>query len=84
MVLAVKNLLASARVLRDAGLILGLERSPGEGHGNPLQCSCLENSKDSGNWQTTVHRATHSQTGVKRLSTHTVTGTGHGSGSEES
>ena len=43
MVLVVKNLPISARVLRDTGLIPGSGRSPGEGHGNPLQYSCLEN-----------------------------------------
>ena len=37
------------------GLIPGLERSPGEGHGNPLQYSGLENSMDRGAWQATVH-----------------------------
>ena len=36
-------------------LILGLERSPGGGHGNPFQYSCLENSIDRGAWQATVH-----------------------------
>ena len=40
----------------DLGLILGLGRSLGEGHGNPLQYSCLENSMDRGTWQETVHR----------------------------
>ena len=35
----------------DPGLIPGLERSPGEGNGNPLQCSCLENSMDRGAWR---------------------------------
>ena len=37
------------------GLIPGLGRSPGEGNGNPLQYSCLENSKDRGAWWATVH-----------------------------
>ena len=41
-VLVVKSLPASAGDLRDAGLICGLGRSPGGGHSNPLQCSCLE------------------------------------------
>ena len=36
------------------GLISGLERSPGEGHGNPLQYSCLENPVDRGAWQAKV------------------------------
>ena len=39
----------------DAGLIPGLGRSPGEGNGNPLQYSCLENPMDRGAWQATVH-----------------------------
>ena len=46
--LMVKNPLANARDIRDSGLIPGLERSPGGGHGNPLQHSCLENPKDTG------------------------------------
>ena len=41
---------------------LGWEDSPGEGNGNPLQYSCLENSMDRGAWQTTVHGVTKSQT----------------------
>ena len=47
-----KNLPANAG---DAGLIPGLGRSPGEGNGNPLQYSCLENSMDRGAWWATVH-----------------------------
>ena len=50
MVLSVKKLLVNAQVVRDAGLILGLERFPGERHGNPFQCSCLENPMDRGAW----------------------------------
>ena len=42
----VKNLCASAGDLRDVGSISGLEKYPGEGNGNPLQCSCLENPRD--------------------------------------
>ena len=42
----------------DPGLIPGLGRSPGEGNGNPLQYSCLENSMDKGAWQVTVHGVT--------------------------
>ena len=37
------------------GLILGQEDSPGEGNGNPLQSSCLENSMDRGAWRATGH-----------------------------
>ena len=44
----------------DLGLIPGLGRSPGEGNGNPLQCSCLENSTDRGAWRATVHGVTKS------------------------
>ena len=45
-VLVVKNLPANAGDIRDMGLILGWGRSPGGGHGNPLQYSCLENPMD--------------------------------------
>ena len=45
----------SACSTEDLGLIPGLERSPGEGNGNPLQYSCLENPMDRGAWQTIVH-----------------------------
>ena len=48
--LVVKNQLANAQDVRDTGLISALGRSPGEGQGNPLQCSCLENPTDRGNW----------------------------------
>ena len=44
----VKNMPANAGDERDAGLIPGLERSPGGGYGNPLQYSCLENLMDRG------------------------------------
>jgi len=39
----------------DLGLIPGSGRSPGEGNGNPLQCSCLENPMDRGAWLATAH-----------------------------
>ena len=61
-VLVVKNLPANARDIRDAGLIPGSGRSPGEGNGNPLQYSCLENPMDRGGWWATVHRVTESDT----------------------
>ena len=48
----VKNLSAYAG---DPGSIPGSERSPGEGNGNPLQYSCLENSMERGSWRATVH-----------------------------
>ena len=46
---------------RDVGLIPGSERLPGEGYGNPLQHSCLENPMDRGAWWATVHGVTKSQ-----------------------
>ena len=42
----------------DMGLIPGPGKSPGEGNGNPFQCSCLENHNVIGAWQATVHRVT--------------------------
>ena len=51
----VKNLPASTGETRDSGSILGSRRSPGGRHGNPLQCSCLENSKDRGAFGAAVH-----------------------------
>ena len=52
----------SARNVGDPGSIPGLGRSLGEGNGNPLQYSCLENSMDGGTWWTTVHGVTKSRT----------------------
>ena len=54
----VKNPSANAGDPRDTGSIPGSGRSPGEGHGNPFQCNCLENPMDRGTWQATVHRIT--------------------------
>ena len=65
-VLVVKILPHSAGDVRHEGLILGWERSPGGGHGNPFQYSCLENPMDIGAGQATVH-------GVTELSTTNVT-----------
>jgi len=59
-VLVVKNLPPSAGDIRDMGLIPGLGMSPGGGHGNPLQYSCLENPMDRGAWQATVRGVTES------------------------
>ena len=55
----------------DMGSIPGLGRSPGQGNGNPLQYSCLENSMDRGAWWAAVHRVAKSW---MQLSTHTYTG----------
>ena len=57
MALVVKNLPADTEDIRGVGLIPGLGRSPGEGHGNPLQDSCLENTMDRGAWRATVHQS---------------------------
>ena len=58
-VLMVKNLPANAG---DNGLIPGLGRSPGGGHGNPIQYSCLENPMDRGAWWAMVHSVAKSRT----------------------
>ena len=52
----VKNLPANARDVRNMGSIPGSGRSPGGGHGNPLQYFYLENPMDRGAWQDAVHR----------------------------
>ena len=65
----VKNPPANAGDVRDLGSIPGLGRSPGEGHGHPLQYSCLENPMDRGAWRATAHGATKSGTPLKLLST---------------
>ena len=54
----------------DLSLIPGLGRSPGGGHGNPLQYSCLENPMDRGAWQATVYGVAKSWTRLKRLNMH--------------
>ena len=54
----VKNPPVSAGNIRDTGSVPGLGRSPGKGHGNPLQYSCLEDPMDRGTWQATVHSIT--------------------------
>ena len=61
-VLVVKNPPANAGNIKDVGLIPGSGRSPGGGHGNPLQYSCLENPMDRGAWRATVYRVAKSQT----------------------
>ena len=58
----VQNLQANAGDARDADLIPGLGRSTGEGNGSSLQCSCLGNPMDKGDWRATVHGAAKSQT----------------------
>ena len=56
MVFVIKNLPANTGDTKDADFILGTGRSPGGGHGNPLQYSCLENPMVRGAWQAIVHR----------------------------
>ena len=65
MALVVKNLPANAGNSRDAGSILGSGRCPGERNGNPLQFSCLENTRESGAWWATVHKIARSWTQLK-------------------
>ena len=71
--LVVKNPSANAGDIRDVGSIPGLGRSPGEGHGNLLQYSCLENPMDRGALRMTVHGVAKSWTWLERLGTHALT-----------
>ena len=66
----VKNLPAKLGSAGDAGSIPGLGRSPGGGHGNPLQYSCLGNLMDRGAWWATVHRVAKGSDTTQGLSTH--------------
>ena len=56
----VKNLPANAGDIKDADSITGSGRSPGGGHNNPFQYSCMENPMDRGDWRTTVHKVSKS------------------------
>ena len=67
--LVVKDPPAGEGDMWEAGSIPGSGRSPGGGHGNPLQDSCLENPLDRGAWRATVHGVAKSQTRRKWLST---------------
>ena len=69
LVLVVKNPPAIAGDVRDAASIPGSGRSPGGGHSDPLQYSCLENPINGGAWQAMVHGVTESQTQLRRPST---------------
>ena len=60
MALRVKYLPANAGDVRDTGSVLGLGRSPGGGHSNPLQFFCLENPMDRGTWKAIVYGAAES------------------------
>ena len=70
--LVVKNQPANAGDMRDISLILGSQRSPGGGHGNPFQYSCLENHMDRRAWWATVHSVTQSETWLKQFSIHAM------------
>ena len=63
-----KESACNAGAIGDAGLIPGSGRSSGEGPGNPLQYSCLENPMKRRAWQATVYGVAKSQTQLKRLS----------------
>ena len=65
-----KGAACQCRRQKDVGSITGLGRSPGAGHGNPLQYSCLENPMNRGAWRATVHGVTKSWTWMKWLSMH--------------
>ena len=62
MALVIKNPPANAGNVRDTGSVIGPERSPGGGQGNPLQYSCLENPMGRGACWATVYGVTKSQT----------------------
>ena len=68
--LVVMNLPVNAWYIRDAGSVPGSGRSPGGGHGNPLQYSCMENPMNRGAWLAAVRRITKSRRWLKWLSTH--------------
>ena len=56
----------------DLGSIPGSGSSPGEGNGNPLQCSCLESLRDGGAWWAAVYGVAQSRTRLKRLSSSSI------------
>ena len=67
--LVVKNLPINAEDIKDVVLIPGSGRSPGGGHGNPLQYSCLESPMDRRAWRATTSGVAKSQTQLKQLNT---------------
>ena len=69
----IKNPSVNAEDIRDMGLIPVSGRSLGEGHGNPLQYSCLENPMDRAVFWDTVHRVSKSRTWLKQLNIHAYT-----------
>ena len=83
-VLVVKNPPTNAGDIRDAGLVLGLERFPGGGPGNPLWYSCLEDAMDRGAWPPTVHRVTKSRARLKQLTSHSRSSSSYRSSNRKS
>ena len=63
--LLIKNLPANAGDVKETGLIPGSGRSPGGGNVNALEYACLENPKDRGAWQATVHEIAKGRTKLK-------------------
>ena len=76
--LSSKESACNAGATGDTGSIPGSGRSPGGGHGHPLQYSCLENPMDRAAWWATVHGVAKTWTRLKRLSTHTFCPVGGG------
>ena len=72
MALVVKNPAVNTGDITDAGSVPGSGRSPGEGNGNLLQYSCLENPMDRGAWWATVHGVANSQTYFITKQTHSI------------
>ena len=70
--LVVENPPANAGGIGDLGLIPGPGRSPGGGHGNPLQYSCLENPRAREAWRATVRRVTKSRTRLSDFHFHSI------------
>ena len=60
-----KESVCNVGATRNMSLIPGLARSPGGGHGNSLQCFCLEKPMDRGTWRARVHRVAKSQIQLK-------------------
>ena len=62
----------------EVNILVGLTYFTGEGNGNPLQYSCLENPVDRGAWWAAVHGVAQSRTQLKRLIMHACIGEGNG------
>ena len=77
-----ENSCANAADIRDIDSTPGSGRSPGGGHGNPLQYSCLENPVDRGAWRAIIHGVAKSGTRLKWLSTHSHTSRGQSTSSQ--